>query len=365
MIVRILLIALGLILVLVSFTDLVNTLVTTSSSQSRFADRWPSRLVGRVAFRLVRTVAVRIPEDRPVRERLLATFGPILLLVLLALWVFLQVVGFGLIWAGIGGLDGADSVLDSIYYSGVSFFTIGFGDVVPVGFVPRGGILIEAFAGVVTTALVIGYLPTLYGAYSDRERALMTIDDGSGDRITPTSLVLAWAPDADPARLDARFAEWERWATSVAETHGSAPMLRLFRSHDRRQNWITALGLLSDAALQAQMIVGASNGSSYWFLRRAETLFSQMTVRADLDEYRAATLMSDEERERVVRELYDRLDRHGFELLPFEMCLDELSALRDMYAPAMEYLIDSLLCPRGFWAPRSSVMPMPSPVTEP
>ena len=216
-----------------------------------------------------------------------------------------------------------------------------------------------------TTALVIGYLPTLYGAYSDRERALMTIDDGSGDRITPTSLVLAWAPDADPARLDARFAEWERWATSVAETHGSAPMLRLFRSHDRRQNWITALGLLSDAALQAQMIVGASNGSSYWFLRRAETLFSQMTVRADLDEYRAATLMSDEERERVVRELYDRLDRHGFELLPFEMCLDELSALRDMYAPAMEYLIDSLLCPRGFWAPRSSVMPMPSPVTEP
>lgn len=364
MIGNILLVGTGVMMVLVSFTDLVNTLVTTSTSTSRYADRWPSRVISTWTFRLVRAMAVRIREDRPVRERLLATYGPILLLILLALWVFLQVVGFGFIWAGVGGVDGIDSVGGAVYYSGVSFFTIGFGDAVPVEFVPRAGVLIEAFAGVVTTALVIGYLPTLYGAYSDRERPLRRIDDGSGGLITSTSLLMAWAPDADPAKLDANFAEWELWGASVAETHACTPMLRLFRSHDRQQNWISALALLSDAAIQSQMIVGASNGSSYWFLRRAETLFRQMTVRTDLDEWRPTEAKADED-DRQFREAYRQLEDHGFQLLPYELCVQESTKLRAIYAPAMEYLIDALLCPRGFWAPHSNVRPMPHPTNAP
>lgn len=33
------------------------------------------------------------------------------------------------------------------------------------GMIPRFGALVEAFSGVLTTVLVIGYLPALYGAY--------------------------------------------------------------------------------------------------------------------------------------------------------------------------------------------------------
>lgn len=94
---------------------------------------------------------------------------------MLTAWVVQQVIGFGLIWWGLSGVDGADGLFDSIYYSGVVYFTLGFGEVVPVEFVPRVGALVEAFAGVLTTALVIGYLPALYGAYSGRERKLMTL----------------------------------------------------------------------------------------------------------------------------------------------------------------------------------------------
>ena len=112
----------------------------------------------------------------------------------------------------------------------------------------------------ITVALVIGYLPSLYAAYSDRERALMTLDAGSSDRITPTELLMAWAPDADPKKLDDQFERWELWAASVLETHSTVPLLALFRSHNRQQNWVTALGLLCDAALQAQLIMGATDG---------------------------------------------------------------------------------------------------------
>ena len=53
---------------------------------------------------------------------------------LLVFWVTMQVVGWGLVWWGYRtGIHTIDSLLESIYYAGVGFFTVGFGDVVPVG----------------------------------------------------------------------------------------------------------------------------------------------------------------------------------------------------------------------------------------
>jgi hypothetical protein len=193
------------------------------------------------------------------------------------MWVVLQVLGFGLLSWSLDGLPALRGWEDAVYYSGVVFFTVGFGEIVPETAVPRVGALVEAFFGVVTTALVIGYLPSLYAAYSDRERALMTLDDGSGDRITPTNLVLAWSPDADPKKLEARFVEWEAWAAEILETHSTLPLLRFFRSHEPQQHWVTALGLLADAALHTQLVLGAYDGRGYWFLRRVAAVFDELT----------------------------------------------------------------------------------------
>ena len=352
---------LGVLLVALSFADLVNTLITTSTSLAR---AWPSRIVTRGTFRVVRALAAGLPEGSVGRERLLATFAPLLLLELLAMWVALQVVGFGLVWWAVGGLSATVGPGDALYYSGVVFFTVGFGEFVPEAAVPRAGAMVEAFLGVVTTALVIGYLPSLYSAYSERERALMTIDDGSGDRITPTNLVKAWSPDADPKKLEARFAEWEQWATRILETHSTLPLLRFFRSHDRGQHWVTALGLLADAALHAQIILGAYDGRGYWFLRRVAAVFDEMVrnvPEARLAPYRAA--LPDPGREtgegaRLFRALYDDLEAHGFDLLPYDVAREHAVAVRANYAPQLEFLIDELLAPRGFWCPERVTVPL-------
>ena len=135
---------------------------------------------------------------------------------MLVSWVLQQVIGFGLIWWGIDGISDVDSLLDAIYFSGVVFFTVGFGEVIPIDIVSRFGALIEAFAGVLTIALVIGYLPALYSAYSEREQKLLT----------------------------------------------------LFRSQQEGQNWITALGLVIDSALHVELTEGGQARSAYWALRR-------------------------------------------------------------------------------------------------
>lgn len=182
-------VVLGAAIVVAVPADMVNTLVTTSTSTKRW---WLTRVAYRIMWKSVRRVARR--RNGTAREALLSALAPVSVLVLLAVWVTQQIVGFALIWWGIGGTAGAVDFADHLYYSGVVSFTLGSGEVVPEAIVPRIGALVEAFAGVLSTALVIGYLPALYGAYGERERRLMTLDDGTEDRITPTSLVISRAP---------------------------------------------------------------------------------------------------------------------------------------------------------------------------
>lgn len=155
LIVRVIAIFLGIVLVSAVLADMVNTPVTTSTSTKRW---WLSRVAYRVMWRMVRATALRLRNERH-REALLSAFAPVSVLILLTIWVTQQIVGFGLIWWGTGGIAGAGGFGDTLYFSGVVYFTLGFGELVPTTVIPRIGVLAEAFAGVLTTALVIGYLP--------------------------------------------------------------------------------------------------------------------------------------------------------------------------------------------------------------
>ena len=142
-------IVVGIGLVLAAFTDLINTLVTTSTVKGQW---WLSRIIARWLLAGARFIAHRLPESSNVRERVLASLGPLLILILLAVWIFQQILGFALIWWSVDGIQGVSSFADSFYYSGVVYFTVGFGEVLPADAGPRVGALLEAGCGVITTA---------------------------------------------------------------------------------------------------------------------------------------------------------------------------------------------------------------------
>ncbi|MEM9467608.1 MAG: potassium channel family protein [Actinomycetota bacterium] len=343
-------IVVGVVMVLSVLVDMVNTLVTTQTRRGRF---WLTSVLYLRTWAVLRFVVTRIGSERR-RETILGTFAPVSVLLLLCAWIIQQVIGFGLIWWGLDSIQGADSLADEIYYSGVVYFTLGFGELVPVETIPRYGALVEAFCGVLTTALVIGYLPSLYAAYSERERQLMMLDDGSEGRITPTNLVLSRCPDGDATALNGFFKEWETWIAGVIETHSAFPMLMLFRSKHPGQHWVTALGLVADAALHAQLIEQTRDREAYWCLRRAIILFDQLTEGLDLSEYEIAwseqvRAAEHDDEDGLFRVLYDDLAEAGFDLIPYEEAREVARELRTPWAPKMEFLIDALAAPRGFW----------------
>src|SRR6516165_6536125 len=253
----------GVVLIIVILSDAVATLIVTQGS----AGLWrPTRLFYASTWRATRAVAAWLPDR--VGEYALNVYPALSLLGLLVLWLAGLMVGWSLVYWGLDQrLGGTHDYGTLVYYAGTSLVTPLFGSA--PGNAVRTLTLLETLTGVVTIALMIIYLPALYGAYSRRESRLLTLDDPLGGRITPLRVVVLNAPDGDVEMLYRALREWEMWTADVLESHVSYPMLALFRSQHAGQSWVTALGLLTDAAtLTSACVVGAREREPYFLYRR-------------------------------------------------------------------------------------------------
>src|SRR5207247_926379 len=103
-----------------------------------------------------RRAAAMFRNERP-RERFLAVFGPLSLLGLAAVWALSLLLGFaGMQWSTGSSVSPATGrFIDDLYLSGTTFFTLGLGDVRPVGHVARLITVAEAGTGFAFLAIVI------------------------------------------------------------------------------------------------------------------------------------------------------------------------------------------------------------------
>jgi hypothetical protein len=120
------------------------------------------RVYFRVSWDFWRRAARVWPPSAP-RERFLSVFGPLSMMILFILWAGLLIFAFGLVQWAVQPLTGPRTSLGGqTYMSGVTFFTLGFGDVVPRNSAGRTIAVLEAGTGFGLMAVVIGYLPVLY-----------------------------------------------------------------------------------------------------------------------------------------------------------------------------------------------------------
>jgi hypothetical protein len=195
------------------------------------------------------------------RQSFLSVYGPLSLLLLLGLWAAGLVTGFALLqWGFEAPLQPLD--LGSCFYlSGVTLFTVGYGDVVPVGGVGKLLAVVEAGMGLGFLAVVISYLPVLSQAFSRREVTISMLDARAGSPPSAGAFLLRLARGGGVASLDDLLAEWERWAAELLESHMSFPVLSYYRSQHDNQSWLAALATALDAC--ALVLVGVEGVPPY------------------------------------------------------------------------------------------------------
>jgi len=186
------------------------------------------------------------------RENFLGYFGPLSLIFLLVLWAAGLIFGFALLQYGAGEhfrlSDEPITFGVLVYHSGETFFTLGYGDIIPSSGVARALAVLEAGLGFGFLGVVIGYLPTIYSSFSRREIEISLLDARAGSPPSATELLARFGNCPQQAVLDQIFRDWERWAAEVLESHLSYPALSFFRSQHNNQSWLGALVTILDGS---------------------------------------------------------------------------------------------------------------------
>ena len=195
-------------------------------------------------------------EEGGRRERFLSVFGALSMVILFSVWAAGLIIGFGLLeWAL--QETGKSPVTEQFYLSGVTFFTLGYGDIVPHTASARTVSVIEAGCGIGFIAVVIGYLPVLYQLFSRREAHVIQLDARAGSPPTATTMLSRHAEADGLDKLDDLLREWEIWGSELLESHLSYPMLVYYRSQHDNQSWLAALATVMDSC--ALILVGVED----------------------------------------------------------------------------------------------------------
>jgi len=111
------------------------------------------------------------------------------MVLLIITWALGLILGFSLLQWGLDtGSDPRPNLTSQLYTSGLTFFTVGFGDVSPRTSLAKLIAVAEAGTGFGFIAVVIGYLPVLYQLYARREIHVMQLDARAGS--PPCALTL-------------------------------------------------------------------------------------------------------------------------------------------------------------------------------
>jgi hypothetical protein len=175
------------------------------------------------------------------RDRLMAMYAPVSLLVLPASYLVLLITGLALAYMGVG----VDSLDHAFKMSGSSVLTLGYEGVTGVAQVIVS--FIGAGIGLVMTALVISYLPTMYAAFSKRETMVTMLEMRVDTPPWGPRILRNYFQYVSFDVLCAEWRAWEGWFAELDESHSSLVALAYFRSPQPGRSWITAAGAVMDS----------------------------------------------------------------------------------------------------------------------
>jgi hypothetical protein len=196
-------------------------------------------------LRKVFDLAARRAKNWERHDAVKARFGPSALMTFPFVWAIGVILGAsGVFWA-----LGVEPYRDALVLSGSSMTTLGFRTTSDLPTLTVS--IVEGIVGLGLVALLISFLPTIYGAFSRRETAVAKLHlRATGlDGVASAASLLTRRHQIDSlTEMTPMWGEWEDWFVEVEETHTSFPILVFFRSPVPDRSWIAGAGIALDSA---------------------------------------------------------------------------------------------------------------------
>jgi hypothetical protein len=197
----------GVFVVIVTSWSLLRTLVVPRGSSRLNSAK------NRVLYGFFRFVA-RHTGSYLGRDRVLMWSSPLAIFTSLLMWLTLFFVGYSLLIFASSDLTLAVSAREA----GSSLFTLGYATNDRANLTALD--FLAASTGPITIGLLIGYLPTLYGAYQQREAEVTLLLARAGEPNWGPELLARHSQVGTLERLQDLWPVWERWAAEISESPG-------------------------------------------------------------------------------------------------------------------------------------------------
>ena len=235
----------GTALILLALLDVSLTVlhVQVESPISNRLNRWLWLAVTRATRHL----------PRRVRDALLGWGAPLMIVSIIAFWCVLYISGFALIYLGwihdptaFKIDDGAmtSPLADAFYFSGASFFTLGYGDISPIHAVSRTLAIFEAALGLLTISLTVTYLLSIYPLITRKAVSAASLNQESAGRTDGVTVAARYVAGGRFEALGERLRSANAELLEIGEAHSFYPVLYYIRPHDVHESFVRVLAVV-------------------------------------------------------------------------------------------------------------------------
>ena len=328
-------VAIGVVLVLVTLSDVFQSVIVPRAVGRRFR---VSFYVWRAVWKLWPMLAWKFAaDDDSRREDFLAYFAPGMLMGLLVMWGALLIFGYGaIVWGLRAGLTPAiHSYGAAAYFAGTSLTTIGFGDIVARSAGTRFFALVAGATGLGLFAVLTAFLFAIFGSFQVRETFVVMLGARTGAPPSGVDLLSIAGYTNTTNDLDRLLADAQRWAAQVMESHLAYPVLAFFRSSHDYQSWVGTLGTLLDAAtLMMTTLEGLPDGQARIFYNLGRHATHDLSGYLLVPQEAASPGIERTEFDSAC----DRLAHAGLRLRERSLAWERFAEMRATYAPHLNAL---------------------------
>ena len=240
-----LVIPLGLVLIALAVLDVFLTVLHVQVESPI------SNHLNRRCWNLLLAVSRRLPAK--IGDEVLGWGAPLMIGGIVVFWSMLYVLGFALLYVPfvhdpaafvVSDVDQQSAFGDALYFSALSFFTLGYGEIVPLHPITRLLAVLEGGLGLTTLSLSVTYLLSVYPLIARKIALAESLNLETGGRSDGVVLAERYVRNGRYEALAQRLSGINDELLKLGQAHGLYPVLYFVRPREVHHSFVRILAMV-------------------------------------------------------------------------------------------------------------------------